>query len=352
MHNPLAAVLQHVVAHTPAVWDDLRGARLFLSGGTGFFGCWLLESFLWAGDSLSLDASVTVLTRSPEAFRAKTPHLANHPAVTLLPGDVRSFAYPAGRFTHVIHAAADSSPALCRERPLLVMDTIVDGTRRVLDFAVTAGVRRFLLTSSGAVYGAQPAGVTLVPETADTAPDPSRVSSVYGEAKRLAELLCGIYRRTHGLECVIARCFAFAGPYLPLDAHFAIGNFLQDCLTGRPIRVQSDGSAVRSYLYAADLAAWLWTILARGENGRSYNVGSQQAISIGDLAALVAAVMESAHPVEIAGKPVPDARPDRYVPSTVRAQQELGLREWIPLPEAIRRSAAAHALTAQTGEHL
>ena len=283
--QPIAPTdLDHILAHTKSVWHELRGARLFVTGGTGFIGSWLLESFVWACDSLALDATMTVLTRSPEAFRARAPHLADHPAIRLLRGDVRSFEYPPGRFSHVIHAASDATPELCRERPLLVLDTLVDGTRRVLDFAVTASARRFLLTSSGAIYGPQPPDLKRMPETWNSAPDPALPSSVYGEGKRMAELLCSIYHQAHGLDCLIARCFTFVGPGLPLDAHFAIGNFLNDCTHARPIRVNGDGTPYRSYLYAADLAIWLWTILVRGESDRPYNVGSECELSIAETA--------------------------------------------------------------------
>ena len=105
MSNVLHSDLDHVLRHTPGVWEDLRHARIFLTGGTGFFGCWLLESFLHANAELDLHASITVLTRDSEAFRAKAPHLANHRAVRLCNGDVRSFAFPEGEFTHVLHAA-------------------------------------------------------------------------------------------------------------------------------------------------------------------------------------------------------------------------------------------------------
>jgi len=346
----LVSDLDHVLNHTAGVWDKLHGSRLFVTGGTGFFGCWLLESFVWACDSLQLDATMTVLTRSPEAFRAKAPHLADHPAIRLLRGDVRSFEYPAGRFSHVIHAASDATPELCRERPLLVMDTLVDGTRRVLDFAVTAGASRFLLVSSGAVYGLQPPHVKHLRETWTGSPDPNAPVSVYGEGKRMAELLCSLYHQAHGIDCLIARCFAFVGPYLPLNAHFAIGNFLYDHIHGRPIYVKGDGTPVRSYLYAADLAVWLWTILVKGEDGKPYNVGSEQEVSIAQTAAAVASVLRSPWPVRIARQPIPGAPIQRYVPSTVRAQNELNLRERIPLQEAISRTAAGILVPAQKGE--
>jgi dTDP-glucose 4,6-dehydratase len=339
MMNPLARDLDHVLEHTPGIWEEMSDARIFITGGTGFFGHWLLESFAWACDRLRLGASMAVLTRSPEAFRAKTPHLAAHRAIQLLEGDVRSFRLDGGRFSHVIHAATPASAEMIREQPLLMLDTIVEGTRHALDLAVATGAGRFLLTSSGAVYGPQPAEITNMPETYPGGPDPADVRSVYGEGKRTAELLCSLYSHEHKLDCVIARGFAFVGPRLPLNTHFAIGNFIRDCLDGRPIQVHGDGTPYRSYLYAADLAVWLWTILIRGQPCRPYNVGSERGISILELASVVRCALGATSAVDLEGTPQPGIPPERYVPSTARAREELGLQEWIPLEEGIRRTA-------------
>src|SRR5258706_4408381 len=98
MENPLSNDCGDILHQTRSLWGELRGKRIFITGGTGFFGCWLLESFIWANDHLGLDSSATVLTRNPEAFRRKAPHLAGHPSVTLHYGDVRTFAFPARTF--------------------------------------------------------------------------------------------------------------------------------------------------------------------------------------------------------------------------------------------------------------
>jgi dTDP-glucose 4,6-dehydratase len=348
---PLSAIdLEHVLAHTQAVWDELRGARLLVTGGTGFFGSWLVESFVHACHSLGLDATLTVLTRSPEAFRDKAPHLAHHRAIRLLRGDVRMFSDPGARFTHCIHGATEANATLNREQPLRMLDTIVDGTRRTLDVAVTSGVQRFLLLSSGAVYGAQPNGLSHIPEEYSGGPDPTDPHWVYGEGKRVAELTAGIYARQHGIDCTIARCFTFAGPHLPLDAHFAIGNFIGDCLASRPVKVLGAGTAVRSYLYTADLAVWLWTILVRGQSCRAYNVGSEEAVSIVELARRVSEVMGAREPARLAEQPAPSGPAERYVPDTSRARRELGLGQTIPLDEAIRRTAQWHTVPASVFE--
>lgn len=343
MTTVLAADLDHILHHTRELWAELRDQRLFITGGTGFFGCWLLESFAWANDRLDLHASATVLTRNPQAFQRKAPHLASHPAVCLQMGDVRSFGFPAGRFSHIIHAATESSARLNGENPLLMLDTIVEGTRRTLEFARQCGAQKFLLTSSGAVYGRQPPEMTHIPEDYVGAPDPTDPRAAYGEGKRVAELLCVLYAKQYGLEAKIARCFAFVGPHLPLDVHFAIGNFIRDGMQGGPIQVMGDGTPHRSYLYAADLAIWLWTILLRGETCRPYNVGSEEDLTIRELAFTVAQLCRSPVKVHIAKQALPGQLAERYVPSTQRSQAELQLKQRIDLSESIGRTIAWHS---------
>jgi nucleoside-diphosphate-sugar epimerase len=333
--NPLARDLDEVLATVGELWEELRNARIFITGGTGFFGCWLLETLLWASDRRNLNASVTVLTRDRAAFRSRAPHLSGHPAVSLHDGDVRDFSFPSGHFTHVVHAATTSSAPV---PPELGFDTIVTGTRRALEFARASGAGRFLLTSSGAVYGRQPPDLPAIPEDYIGAPDCTDANNAYGEGKRSAEMLCAVYA-SERLQPAIARCFAFVGPYLPLDAHFAVGNFIRDALRGGPIHISGDGTPVRSYLYGSDLAVWLWTILLRGVPLRPYNVGSDDGISIRGLAECVAQAAAGAPTITIA---VPDSagrKAARYVPSVSRAR-DLGLRTTVALHESVRRTLA------------
>jgi dTDP-glucose 4,6-dehydratase len=329
------ADLDHVLAHAGEAFESLRGERVLITGGTGFVGIWLVESLAFASRALGLGARALVLTRDPQAFRAKAPHLAADPAVELLEGEVGSVRFPPGDLRGVIHAAAVYGQRAGDRLSRFEADAL--GARRTLELARERGAR-YLLASSGAVYGPQPPGLARLEEEHPGAPLSTDPDVGYAHGKRHAELLCALHAREHRVEATIARGFAFVGPWLPLDGNFAIGNFLRDALAGGPIRIDGDGTPRRSYLHAADLAVWLWTIWARGLPGRAYNVGSEHDLSIGELAAEVAAALAPSAEVQIARTPtgVPAAR---YVPSTRRAREELGLRERIGLRDAIVRTA-------------
>jgi len=244
-------------------------------------------------------------------------------------------------FSCVLHAATESTfgPRL---KPLARYVQIVDGTRNLLQFAVDNGVSRFLLTSSGAIYGPQPAHVERISEDWSGSPSLSDPSNAYGLAKRAAEHLCTLYRDAHGLETIVARCFAFVGRDLPLDVHFAIGNFIRDALCSDAIEVAGDGSPLRTYLDQDDLAHWLTTLLERGCAGQTYNVGSDEIINIGELAHLVRDILAPQKPVHIRHLESANAGRNRYVPDIRKARDELGLSVCIPLAEAIRRAGEFH----------
>jgi nucleoside-diphosphate-sugar epimerase len=328
--------LEHVLTHTRELWEELRGQRLFITGGTGFFGRWILETFTHANDRLSLGASAVVLTRNPQSFALKATHLADRHDLKLLQGDVRDFNFPNGDFSHIIHAGTTSSEPV---EPLEMFDTIVQGTRHVLNFAATHHTRKFLFISSGAIYGKQPPEITHIPEDYHGAPDPLQPNSAYGEGKRAAELLCTLMADRYGFEAKIARCFAFVGPHLPLDAHFAIGNFIRDAIQGESIRVGGDGTPLRSYLYSADLAIWLWTILFQGGAGRAYNVGASTQMTIREIAEVTSSTLGATAQVRVAKAAIPGQAISRYVPNVDRARTELGLEARIDLVSSLKKTS-------------
>ena len=343
VHSPLPVEdLELILSCTRELWEEARGQRFFITGGTGFFGMWLLESFAHINDSLNLGMHAVVLTRNPEGFAKKAPHLIARADLEFIAGDVRDFEFPAGSFPYLIHAATDSSAKLNAENPREMFDSIVAGTDNVLRFAGQAGVRKFLLTSSGAVYGRQPAEMTHIPENYQGAPDPLVPSSAFGIGKRASEHLSVLSAKQHGFDIKIARCFSFVGPHLPLDTHYTIGKFLKDALVGQALDFEGDGTAYRSYLYAADLTVVLWVLLFRGATGKAYNVGSKFDVTIGELARIVASSLGLPATVQVLRPPVRGHVISRYVPDVWRGERELGIREHTTLVQALKKTAAWH----------
>ena len=331
-----AADLEHVLQHTESIWPALANKTLLITGGTGFFGKWLLESWVAANKKFGLNSCAWVLSRDPMRFLRAVPQLANQSCLRFIAGDVREFSLPDDvSLDYVIHAATPASASVDMHDPLEMWKIIVEGTQRVLTVAGKHAMPKVLMVSSGAVYGEQPAHISHVDESYMGGPDPLNPRSAYGEGKRQAEHICALYAKSYGLAFTVARCFAFVGPHLPLNSTYAVGNFIRDARNGGPVTINGCSETLRSYMYAADLACWLWHLLVRGRHGEAYNVGSQAAITIGGLAQEIADFYRCAIVVK---PPAQKAKFSRYVPDVRRTESELGLRQRIDLTEALART--------------
>ena len=303
-----------------AIRSELAGKRIFMTGATGLFGRWILSELA------EVDLELVLLTRDPDAFTESFP-IIRKMQVAFVTGDVRSFDFPIGHFDFIVHAATPVVSDRLSDSELSTV--ILKGTQRVLDFATQSGCHRLLYVSSGAVYGQQPKDVERVAETS-----PCKPTSSYGRAKLDAEAIC----LRSQVDCVIARCFAFVGPSIPLDAHFAIGNFIGNCLRNESIDIKGDGTPLRSYMYASDLVEWLLAILLRGHTSEVYNVGSEVAISIAELAHKVRTILATDDSIEIRSAFSSGQNIQRYVPSHQKAVESLGLEMKVDLECAIRNT--------------
>jgi nucleoside-diphosphate-sugar epimerase len=326
--------LQHIFKYTQNLMPELENKTIFITGGTGFFGKWLLDTLIYVNDRLSLKLDIYVLSRNPQSFLSNSPHY-KHNFINFIKGDITNFEFPNVNLDYIIHAATEASVSLNLDQPFLMYDTIVEGTKCVLELGREKNVKAVLHTSSGAVYGVQPPEITHVDENYMGCPNIYADNAAYGEGKRVAEMMAAMYYSKYGVPSKIARCFAFVGPHLPLDTHFAVGNFINNLINNEDINVK-DGLPYRSYLYASDLVIWLFTILINGKVCRPYNVGSDEDISISHLAAKVASFNNSK--VNILEKKSTTLLPNRYVPSVKRAKNELGLKVSIELNTALKKT--------------
>ncbi|MBB4631493.1 dTDP-glucose 4,6-dehydratase [Sphingosinicella soli] len=330
-----------ILSETETFWQAFRGARLLVTGGTGFIGSWLVETVLRANAERGADIRLAVLTRAPEHACRTAPHAFVNEAVELIAGDVTTIEPKLGSIDACIHAATDVGEPVRAADHLAVFDSCVTGTRRILDACIAGGARHFLLLSSGAVYGTQPTNIDNMPELMLWAPDTSDPASGYGEGKRAAEWLASAYAARANFSVAIARIYALIGPNLPLHGNFAAGNFIRDALAGMPVRIKGDGRSLRSYLYMADACIWLLRMIATAAPSgarQCYNLGSEKAISIAELAQRV--VLGSGQSVEVMTQGLSVLPPPRYVPNTGKARAALGVAEYTDLDTAIGKTIA------------
>mgnify|MGYP001075602859 CR=1 FL=1 len=305
-----------------------KNKKIFLTGGTGFFGKWILESIRHLNVSYELNIDVTILTRSPMCFEQKHPHLAKHSNFRFVKGDFTTFESIESGYDIVIHAATDVSIALAASDSDSIKENIIDGAKNICKLANNSNCSKILYISSGAVYGTQTCyhgGFTEDTVLNDTLEQHTSYSLSKLESER--EFL-----NNSNCDVIIARCFTFLGPYLPLDGNFAAGNFISDLLNGKDIKINGDGSPLRSYLYMADLVIWLLRILSKGQVNEIYNVGSPVPISIKDLARKISGKNSVIMMNDI------NSKNNNYVPCVKKAMNNLNLKEYTNLDVAIEKT--------------
>lgn len=304
--------------------SDLKGKSILITGGSGFFGKNLCSTLVALNSSKNLGMKIFALARTKVEIEG----------VQFIQHDVTLPLHFQQSMDLIIHAA---TPAVREDTQLdKTMNIIVNGTQQILNFAELSNCSRFLLVSSGAVYGEQPEDLKQIPEEYVMKESFYDFKSAYSTGKRISELMALEWSRRTGRHLTIARCFAFSGRFLPLDQHFAIGNFIRDALIGNTINVKGDGTAIRSYLDADDLVSWLMNTLIRGENREAYNVGSDQEISMKELANKIAEKVPGTQ-VIIQNAQNASGKRNRYIPSVEKARTKLGLKIKVNLDESIQK---------------
>lgn len=320
------------------------GRKFFITGGTGLIGRALVRALLRQRDLLGIE-QITLLSRNPERFRATKPEIANADGVRFIQGDMSTGGWPQESFTDVIHGATDVNDLLVSDR-LAYAWSIVEGTKRILDYAERAGSERFLYLSSGAVYGPGPYPDAGIPETWPTAPALDTSATAYGQAKRYSEHLCALFAERTSVAVRVARIFSVIGPEVPLNSQYALGNFVRDVLNDNVdcLRVKGDGLASRSYMHINDVAAWLIAINERADRGETFNVGSGYEITIADLAMMIRSIAGSVKEVIVEGALADYGGRSRYFPDCGAIRTALGLGETVTIQRSIQELLAHNRL--------
>jgi len=333
----IAADVNTLIKRSGIDVNSFQRKTILVTGGTGFFGIWVLSALIEIKSLLKGDLAIKVLSREPAQFIKAHRHIQFEKNIEFIKGDVATFNMYKGDVTHLIHmASTNASETFSGEEQIKKLEILYQGTSNAIKQCGNA-LESVLFTSSGVAYGINTN--EYISEDDFTAPDTTDLTSALGIGKITAEYLISYYSKKYGYKYSIARCFAFAGQYLPLDLHYAFGNFINDALNGEKITVRGHGQDMRSYLYVADAVAWFLRMVIEPKNG-IYNVGSEIPITIESLALKVSKIANSNSGVEILGKDVVEGNFIRrsYTPSTkkIRSHYE-GILEWTNIEEVIKK---------------
>ena len=319
-------------------FTDISGARILLTGGTGFVGKWMLQTAKIAQANSATKIEIVVPTRQLSADHVQTAIAIGCPNVSWVEGDFLNDHLDLGKIDMIIHAATPASAQLNAENPAEMLRINVEAMESVLRYS--SDTRPLLFTSSGAVYGTQPQTVSHIAE-GDVEPNPpTEQLNAYAQGKLIAERICREAGSSSQCSPIIARLFAFGGEHLPRDTHFALGNFIQNALDRKPILINSDGRSRRSYLYGADMATWLWSALSISHLQVPLHIGSDHSISILELAKVVAEasseILKYTPEIKVSDTPKDNEAFHQYVPANNATKQILNVDEWTSLNQGTR----------------
>lgn len=325
MLTKIQSDLDSISGFDPEMWNLLRNKKIFATGCTGFIGTWIIYSFLHANKKFNLGAELHCLTRNKKKNQEKFP------GVHFIEGDIENFDLPSGDFDYVIHGATEVASYQQNANHSSLLDVSYVGTKRIIQFAKKAGTKKILFLSSGAAYGTQPLELKYLDEEFTGAPDVTKAKSTYGEAKRVGELLLF----NESIHATSARIFATCGPFLPQESTFAFSNFLDAVIANKNIKINSNGRTTRSYLYIGDLTLWLWILLLKGRDKEIYNVGSEDEISVAELAHMIKTTLKSNVEIEVLGK---ELELNRFIPENKKIRSEFKINHLVSLETGIKKS--------------
>lgn len=323
---------EFILEKTKKLAPLLEAKKIFYTGATGFLGKNFIRLIELLNQNLAQPVKLVCSSRTPSSF-LQSFSIVDKENISFQKIDLNTSINLENDFDFIVDGASPMFKELDEMDFDQRLNMHINASENIIDFAKTNLKTKVLFLSSGAVYKPGTGNYKEESELKDM--------SENIDAYSLGKIKCEeLYQKNFAdleNEYVIARCFSFAGPYIHLDANFALGNFLNDVLEGKNIQINSDGQARRSYLYTIDLIIWLLTIMLKANKSEVYNVGSEQECSIKELAYKLKEL--SAKNLEInIREELGSGSDSRYIPCLLKAKKDLELDIWHDLDHSLSKT--------------
>lgn len=269
-------------------WRQLKAKTILITGATGLIGSTLVSALLYADRQKNLGLTLLALVRNMEKAKEIFSHqLQECTALKLVEGDIQDRLSITEKVDYIVHGASPTSSTFFVHYPAQTLQSILEGTLRVLDFTQTQRIQGALFLSTMEVYGYPPKG-RKVTEEAIGAFHPLSARNCYPIGKLACENLFCTYAQQYGIPTKVLRLTQTFGPGVGLEDRRVFAEFARCALKKKSIILKTKGETERSYLYTADAVTAILAVLLNGASGQIYTAANEETYcSIYEMAKLV-----------------------------------------------------------------
>ena len=292
MESPNDLVLQEDlenIALDYLLFDGLKDSTILVTGATGLVGSYLIKSIMCYNRINSANIKIIALIRDMGKAKKVFGDIYDSEMISFVIADIMDVIDINYKIDYIIHAASTTASKLFVTKPVETIDTIILGTKNILELARNKSVKGLVYLSSMEVYGVTNPGLENVSESDLGYIDILDIRSSYSEGKRMAECMCAAYANQYGINVKIARLAQTFGAGVDYTENRVFAQFAKSVINKTDIVLHTEGKSVGNYCYIGDTVKALILLLTKGESGQAYNISNEKSnITIKDMAYMVA----------------------------------------------------------------
>lgn len=289
LEEPNDRVLQEDLEIIANKENELKDCTVLVTGATGLIGSQIVKSLLCKNRLKNSNIKVIALVRNKEKVKKTFKYVIKNENLKFIYGDIITPIEIEDHIDYIIHTASTTASKDFVNKPVETIESVVRGTKNILELAKNKKIRSIVYLSTMEVYGAADPNKDRISEDDLGYIDVLKIRSSYPESKKLAENLCASYFSEYNVPVKIARLAQTFGPGVLKGDNRVFAQFARSVINNEDIILHTDGESIRNYCYIRDSIMGIFTLLNRGQNGQAYTISNENScISIKEMAEMVA----------------------------------------------------------------